>query len=115
MSALSYQNRTLSYSLVSNPHNLFTIHHMSGEISMTKSMDYETEPHQFLLLVRASEDHRSLTSTAEVGTKYMLGIMSTETLLVNHILYSEVILYVLFPYSLPLRSHFLLWCCYWHV
>ncbi|XP_040185436.1 neural-cadherin-like [Rana temporaria] len=67
VSALSHQNRTLSYSLVSNPHNLFTIHHLSGEISMTKSVDYETEPHQFLLLVRASEDHQSLTSTAEVA------------------------------------------------
>ncbi|KAM5138136.1 neural-cadherin-like [Mantella aurantiaca] len=67
VSALSHQNRTLSYSLVSNPHNLFTIHHLNGEVSMTKSMDYETEPHLFLLLVRASEDHQSLTSTAEVA------------------------------------------------
>ncbi|XP_072278551.1 neural-cadherin-like [Pyxicephalus adspersus] len=67
VSALSHQNKTLSYSLVSNPHNLFSIHHLNGEISMTKSMDYETEPHQFLLLVRANEDHQSLASTAEVA------------------------------------------------
>lgn len=72
VSALSHQRRTLSYSLVSNPHNLFTIHHLSGEISMTKSVDYETEPHQFLLLVRASEDHQSLASTAEVSSKCTL-------------------------------------------
>ncbi|KAM9301979.1 neural-cadherin-like [Gastrophryne carolinensis] len=65
-SAVSHQNRTLSYSLISNPHKLFTVHRLTGAISMTKSLDYERDPHQFLLVVMAKEDQQSLSSTAEV-------------------------------------------------
>ncbi|XP_056381620.1 neural-cadherin-like isoform X2 [Hyla sarda] len=66
VSAMSHQNRPLSYSLVSNPHNLFSIHPLSGNITMTRWVDFETEPNQFLLLVRASEDSQPLSSSVEV-------------------------------------------------
>ncbi|XP_075692920.1 neural-cadherin-like [Rhinoderma darwinii] len=66
VSATSHQNRPLSYSLVSNPHNLFSIHQISGDIMLTRSVDFETEPSQFLLLVRASEDSWPLSSSVEV-------------------------------------------------
>ncbi|XP_066439955.1 neural-cadherin-like [Eleutherodactylus coqui] len=66
VSAMSHQNRPLSYSLVSNPHNLFILNQLSGDIALTRGVDYETEPNQFLLLVRASEDSRPLSSSVEV-------------------------------------------------
>ncbi|XP_063804777.1 neural-cadherin-like [Pseudophryne corroboree] len=66
VSAMSYQNRSLRYSLVTNPHYLFRLHHLSGEMALTQSVDFETEPNRFLLLVRASEDLHPLNSTVEV-------------------------------------------------
>ncbi|XP_040264889.1 neural-cadherin-like [Bufo bufo] len=66
VTARSHQNRPLSYSLVSNPYNLFSINQQSGDIRLTRSVDFETEPSQFLLLVRASEDWRPLSSSVEV-------------------------------------------------
>ncbi|XP_068117206.1 neural-cadherin-like [Hyperolius riggenbachi] len=66
VSAMSHQNRTLSYSLLSNPNYLFSIHRLKGEILMTKNVDYETEPHQFLILVVAREDPQLLSSTVQV-------------------------------------------------
>ncbi|KAM3920083.1 neural-cadherin-like [Leptodactylus fuscus] len=66
VSAMSHQNRPLSYSLVNNPRNLFSIHHLGGHITLTRTVDFETEPNQYLLLVRASEDSRPLSSSVEV-------------------------------------------------
>ncbi|XP_073515773.1 neural-cadherin-like [Phyllobates terribilis] len=66
VSANSHQNRPLSYSLVSNPSNLFRIHQLSGDVTLSRTVDFETEPNQFLLLVRASEDWRPLSSSVEV-------------------------------------------------
>ncbi|XP_060714973.1 neural-cadherin [Tachysurus vachellii] len=64
--ALSFQKETISYSLLINPSSLFSIDQESGEISLTRSLDYETDQHRYLLLVRASENKESLSSAAEV-------------------------------------------------
>ncbi|XP_075045350.1 neural-cadherin-like [Mixophyes fleayi] len=66
VSAMSHQNRSLRYSLVTNPRNLFRVDHVSGEITLTRAVDFETEPDGFLLLVRASEYPLPLNSTVEV-------------------------------------------------
>lgn len=64
--ALSFQKEPISYSLLINPSSLFSIDQESGEISLTRSLDYETDQHRYLLLVRASENKESLSSAAEV-------------------------------------------------
>ncbi|XP_030620846.1 neural-cadherin [Chanos chanos] len=64
--ALSFQKQPISYSLLINPSSLFSIQADTGEISLTRSMDYETDQHRYLLLVRASENQDSLSSAAEV-------------------------------------------------
>ncbi|KAM4614092.1 neural-cadherin-like [Discoglossus pictus] len=64
--AVSYQNKSLSYILASNPYNLFSIHHLTGEVTLTRSLDFETEPKQFLLLVNATENAEQLWRTTEV-------------------------------------------------
>lgn len=64
--ALSFQKDPISYSLLINPSSLFSIDQESGEISLTHSLDYETDQHRYLLLVRASENKDSLSSAAEV-------------------------------------------------
>lgn len=37
-----------------------------GEISLTRPIDYESDQHRYLLLVRASEGIESMSSAAEV-------------------------------------------------
>ncbi|XP_036440182.1 neural-cadherin [Colossoma macropomum] len=64
--ALSFQKQPISYSLLINPSSLFSIQQETGEISLTRSIDYETDQHRYLLLVRASENKDSLSSAAEV-------------------------------------------------
>ncbi|XP_069594534.1 neural-cadherin-like [Ranitomeya imitator] len=66
VSAISLQNRPLSYSLVSNPNHVFDIRPLSGDVTLSRTLDFETEPNQYLLLVRASEAGRPLSSSAEV-------------------------------------------------
>ncbi|XP_073411096.1 neural-cadherin-like [Dendrobates tinctorius] len=66
VSAISHQNRPLSYSLASNPNNVFGIQWLSGDVTLSRTVDFETEPNQFLLLVRASEAGRPLSSSVEV-------------------------------------------------
>ncbi|NWX98396.1 CADN protein, partial [Nothoprocta ornata] len=65
VSAISYQNKSLSYSLQTNPSGLFSISRAAGDISLTRSVDYESSQHQYLLVVKA-EDEEQLSSTAEV-------------------------------------------------
>lgn len=65
--AVSYQKKSLSYSLLTNPGGLFGIDRATGEISLTRSVDYESDPHQYLLLVRAEENEEQFSSAAEVG------------------------------------------------
>ncbi|XP_066511028.1 neural-cadherin-like [Hoplias malabaricus] len=64
--ALSFQKQPITYSLLINPSSLFSIQQETGEISLTRSIDYETDQHRYLLLVRASENKDSLSSAAEV-------------------------------------------------
>ncbi|XP_069073745.1 neural-cadherin-like [Pleurodeles waltl] len=64
--ASSFQKQPLSYSLLLNPSNIFSIHQVTGEISLTQSVDYESDQHQYLLLVKATENLEQLTGTAEV-------------------------------------------------
>ncbi|XP_062845988.1 neural-cadherin [Trichomycterus rosablanca] len=64
--ALSFQKQPVTYSLLINPSSLFSINQESGEISLTRSLDYEADQHRFLLLVRASENKDVLSSAAEV-------------------------------------------------
>ncbi|XP_078254534.1 neural-cadherin [Rhinoraja longicauda] len=64
--AISFQRRSLSYSLLINPSNIFTINAHSGELSLIHSIDYESEHHLYHLLVRALEDATGLTSVTEV-------------------------------------------------
>ncbi|KAM4723000.1 neural-cadherin-like [Rhinophrynus dorsalis] len=66
VSALSHQNKSLSYSVITNPHNLFSVHHLTGEVTLTQSVDYESDPKDFLLIIRASENLEQLSSTVEV-------------------------------------------------
>ncbi|XP_061450651.1 neural-cadherin-like [Rhineura floridana] len=66
VSALSHQNKSLSYSLISNPNGLFGIHQATGDIHFSRNVDYESDPHQYLLLVQARENQGLLSSAAEV-------------------------------------------------
>ncbi|XP_035250729.1 neural-cadherin-like [Anguilla anguilla] len=64
--AVSFQKHPLSYSLLINPSSLFSIQQETGEISLTRTIDFESDQHRYLLLVRASESYNSLSSAAEV-------------------------------------------------
>ncbi|KAG7473620.1 hypothetical protein MATL_G00097750 [Megalops atlanticus] len=64
--AVSFQKQSLTYSLLINPSSLFSIQQETGEISLTRTIDYESDQHRYLLLVRASESQDSLSSAAEV-------------------------------------------------
>ncbi|XP_043922109.1 neural-cadherin-like [Protopterus annectens] len=64
--AISFQKKVLSYTLLINPSSLFTINQDSGELSLTHSMDYESEHHLYHLLVKVAEAGTGLSSVAEV-------------------------------------------------
>uniref|UniRef100_A0A3P8S899 Si:ch211-186j3.6 n=1 Tax=Amphiprion percula TaxID=161767 RepID=A0A3P8S899_AMPPE len=64
--AVSFQRKPISYSLLINPSSLFSISAETGEISLTRPIDYESDQHRYLLLVRASEGLESMSSAAEV-------------------------------------------------
>uniref|UniRef100_A0ACB8EA14 Uncharacterized protein n=1 Tax=Sphaerodactylus townsendi TaxID=933632 RepID=A0ACB8EA14_9SAUR len=64
--ALSHQNKSLSYSLITNPNGLFSINQSTGDIHFSRGMDYESDQHQYLLLVQARENQGHLSSTVEV-------------------------------------------------
>ncbi|XP_068617100.1 neural-cadherin [Brachionichthys hirsutus] len=64
--AVSFQKKSISYSLLINPSSLFSISSETGEISLTRPIDYEGDQHRYLLLVRASEGLESMNSAAEV-------------------------------------------------
>lgn len=66
---MSYQKKSLSYSLLTNPSGLFSIDQATGDISLTQSVDYESDQHQYLLLVRAQENEQ-FSSAAEVGIHF---------------------------------------------
>ncbi|MEE6500538.1 hypothetical protein FKM82_003823 [Ascaphus truei] len=66
VSAFSHQNKSVHYSLAVNPHNSFSVDQLTGEVTLTRSVDFESEPHQFLLLVTAIEHGGQFSSTVEV-------------------------------------------------
>ncbi|XP_077372754.1 neural-cadherin-like isoform X2 [Festucalex cinctus] len=64
--AVSFQKQPISYSLLINPSSLFSIQQESGEISLTRTLDYESDQRRYLLMVRANEDLGSLSTATEV-------------------------------------------------
>ncbi|XP_061629021.1 neural-cadherin-like isoform X1 [Phyllopteryx taeniolatus] len=64
--AISFQKQPISYSLLINPSSLFNIQQESGEISLTRTLDYESDQRRYLLMVRASEELGSLSTATEV-------------------------------------------------
>lgn len=65
--AVSFQKQPISYSLVINPSSLFSIRSETGEISLTRTLDYESDQRRYLLMVRGSENLSGLSAAAEVG------------------------------------------------
>ncbi|XP_067853677.1 neural-cadherin [Heptranchias perlo] len=66
VSAVSFQKQPVSYSLLINPSSHFSIKKETGEISLTRPIDYESDQHRYLLLVRATDNQDKLSSAAEV-------------------------------------------------
>ncbi|XP_058849785.1 neural-cadherin-like [Acipenser ruthenus] len=66
VTAKSFQEKALIYSLLINPSSLFSIQKETGEIRLTQSIDFENDQHRYLLLVRATESQDQLSSAAEV-------------------------------------------------
>ncbi|XP_031733141.1 neural-cadherin [Anarrhichthys ocellatus] len=64
--AVSFQKKSLSYMLLVNPGNLFSINQESGALSLTRTVDYESRHNLHMLQVRASEPDTGLSSVAEV-------------------------------------------------
>ncbi|XP_051916309.1 neural-cadherin-like [Hippocampus zosterae] len=64
--AISFQKQPISYSLLINPSSFFSIQQESGEISLTRTLDYESDQRRYLLMVRANEDQGSLSTATEV-------------------------------------------------
>ncbi|KAF4087964.1 hypothetical protein AMELA_G00077020, partial [Ameiurus melas] len=60
--AVSFQRKTLSYMLLVNSGNLFSINQESGALSLTHTVDYESGPHLHHLQVRASEADTGLSN-----------------------------------------------------
>lgn len=66
VSAISFQKQPISYNLLINPSSLFSIRQETGEISLTRTLDYESDQRRYLLMVRASEEPSSLSTVTEV-------------------------------------------------
>uniref|UniRef100_H3AZ70 Si:dkey-22o22.2 n=2 Tax=Latimeria chalumnae TaxID=7897 RepID=H3AZ70_LATCH len=64
--AISFQRQPLSYTLLINPSSLFSVNQKTGEVSLTHSVDYESEHHLYHLLVKATEAISGLSSVTEV-------------------------------------------------
>ncbi|XP_058502129.1 neural-cadherin-like [Solea solea] len=64
--AISFQQQPIGYSLLINPSSLFSIRQDTGEISLTRALDYESDQRRYLLMVRASEEPGSLSTATEV-------------------------------------------------
>uniref|UniRef100_A0A665TZ65 Si:dkey-22o22.2 n=1 Tax=Echeneis naucrates TaxID=173247 RepID=A0A665TZ65_ECHNA len=64
--AVSFQKKSLSYMLLVNPGNLFSINQESGALSLTRTVDYESGHNLHTLQVRAAEPDTGLSSVAEV-------------------------------------------------
>ncbi|XP_061097128.1 neural-cadherin [Conger conger] len=64
--AISFQRKSLSYLLLVNPSNLFSVNQESGAVSLTRAVDYESGHHLHHLQVRAAEPGTGLSTVAEV-------------------------------------------------
>ncbi|KAM6967601.1 LOW QUALITY PROTEIN: neural-cadherin [Aplochiton taeniatus] len=64
--AISFQKKRLSYMLLVNPGNLFSVHQESGALSLTRGVDYESGHILHTLQVRASETQTGLSAVVEV-------------------------------------------------
>ncbi|XP_072249833.1 neural-cadherin [Leuresthes tenuis] len=64
--AVSFQKKNLSYMLLVNPGNLFSINQESGALSLTRTVDFESGHNLHTLQVRASEPDTGLSGVAEV-------------------------------------------------
>ncbi|XP_062318494.1 neural-cadherin-like [Osmerus eperlanus] len=53
--AISFQKQPISYSLLINPSSLFSMQGETGEVGLTRTLDYESDQRRYLLMVRASE------------------------------------------------------------
>jgi hypothetical protein len=67
--AVSFQRKTLSYMLLVNPGNLFSVNQESGALSLTRTVDFESGHTLHTLQVRASEPDTGLSGVAEVHTR----------------------------------------------
>lgn len=65
--AISFQKQPITYSLLINPSSLFRMQQETGEISLTRMLDYENDQRRYLLMVRASEGLGGLSSAIEVS------------------------------------------------
>lgn len=97
--AISFQKQPISYSLLINPSSLFGIHPETGEISLTRTLDYESDQRRYLLMVRASEESGSLSAAAEVR---LTAVRRQQQAVLAHV---SVSLAELFP-SLLFKHHF---------
>ncbi|XP_056142918.1 neural-cadherin [Lampris incognitus] len=64
--AISFQRKSLSYMLLVNPGNLFSINQESGALSLTRAVDYESGHTLHSLQVRTSEPDTGLSGVVEV-------------------------------------------------
>ncbi|XP_044062896.1 neural-cadherin [Siniperca chuatsi] len=64
--AISFQKKSLSYMLLVNPGNLFSISQENGALSLTRTVDYESGHNLHTVQVRASEPDTGLSGVAEV-------------------------------------------------
>ncbi|XP_044151298.1 neural-cadherin-like [Bufo gargarizans] len=64
--AVSFQGKSITYTILMNPSGLFSINQESGELSLTRAVDYESEHRIYDLLVKALETESGLSSVTEV-------------------------------------------------
>ncbi|KAJ3592964.1 hypothetical protein NHX12_005302, partial [Muraenolepis orangiensis] len=73
--AVSFQNESISYSLLINPSSLFSISGETGEISLMHSIDYEGDQHRYLMDSFSSSDPHGLSQTTLLG---LVPVLSSE-------------------------------------
>ncbi|KAJ0066520.1 hypothetical protein NL108_014275, partial [Boleophthalmus pectinirostris] len=64
--AVSFQSRPLSYVLLLNPGNLFSVNQATGTLTLTRNVDYESGHNIHALQLRATEEETALSSVTEV-------------------------------------------------
>uniref|UniRef100_A0A3P8XWP9 Uncharacterized protein n=1 Tax=Esox lucius TaxID=8010 RepID=A0A3P8XWP9_ESOLU len=64
--AISFQKKSLSYMLLVNPGNLFSVNQETGALSLTRPVDFESGHTLHTLQVRASEPDTGLSGVTEV-------------------------------------------------